>query len=148
MRAERWKDEFEPELRIDVMPQLIVATFYKFVRISDPAAVRDAIRRSATEAGTRGTVLIAEEGINGTVSGRRDAIDRFLADIRSLPGCAGIRHRESSAEEDPFRRMKVRLKREIVTMRRPDVGAARGDGTADLSARLERGHRRRRRDRC
>lgn len=103
------------------MPKSSVATFYKFVRFSDPVAVRESVRYSTTKAGTRGTVLIAEEGINGTISGSRDAIDRVLADIRSLPGCAGIRHRESSTEEDPFRRMKVRLKREIVTMGRPDV---------------------------
>ena len=105
----------------DTMPNSIVATFYRFVRFSDPAAVRESIRRSTAEAGTRGTVLVAEEGINGTISGSRDAIDRVLLAVRSLPGCAGIRHRESLAEEDPFRRMKVRLKREIVTMGRPDV---------------------------
>ncbi len=103
------------------MPRSFVATFYRFVRFFDPAAVCESIRRSTAEAGTRGTVLIAEEGINGTISGSRDAIDRVLLAIRSLPGCAGIRHRESFAEEDPFRRMKVRLKREIVTMGRPDV---------------------------
>ncbi len=105
----------------DVMPDSVVATFYRFVRFSDPAAVRDSILRSTAEAGTRGTVLIAGEGINGTISGSRGAIDHVLSAVRSQPGCAGIRHREGLAEEDPFRRMKVRLKREIVTMGRPDV---------------------------
>lgn len=115
------KTSLNPTSVNHAMSKSIVTTFYRFVRFSDPAAVRESIRRSTKEAGTRGTVLVAEEGINGTVSGSRDAIDRVLSAVRSLPGCAGIRHRESLAGEDPFRRMNVRLKREIVTMGRPDV---------------------------
>ncbi len=115
------KAKVEPSGGKNIMTDIIVATFYKFARFSDPASVRETVSREAIAAGTQGTVLIAHEGINGTISGSRDAVDRVLAVIRSLPGCADIRPRESVAKVQPFRRMKVSIKREIVTMGRPDV---------------------------
>ncbi len=68
-----------------------------------------------------GTLLLAQEGINGTVAGPEAGIERLLAHLRGLPGCAGLEHKISHAREMPFNRMKVRLKREIVTMGQPDV---------------------------
>jgi UPF0176 protein len=66
--------------------------------------------------GVRGTLLLAREGINGTIAGSREGIDAVLKHIQALPGCADIEWKESHAETMPFGRMKVRLKREIVTM--------------------------------
>jgi UPF0176 protein len=63
-----------------------------------------------------GTLLLAGEGINGTIAGPRAGIDAVLAHIRALPGCADLEWKESTAQTMPFGRMKVRLKREIVTM--------------------------------
>jgi UPF0176 protein len=71
--------------------------------------------------GVKGTLLLAPEGINGTIAGSRSAIDRVLEHIRGLPGCADLVWKESTAEAPPFGRMKVRLKREIVTMGEPDI---------------------------
>ena len=68
-----------------------------------------------------GSLLLAQEGINGTIAGSRAGIDAALAHIRALPGCADLEWKESSATDQPFGRMKVRLKKEIVTIGQPDV---------------------------
>ncbi len=100
---------------------LTVAALYHFTRFPDPAALRAPLLALATANGVKGSLLIAPEGINGTIAGPRDGIDAMLAHIRALPGCAALEHKESFAETMPFGRMKVRLKREIVTMGQPDV---------------------------
>lgn len=68
-----------------------------------------------------GTLLLAKEGINGTIAGDRAGIDAVLAHVRALPGCSDLEWKESTASVAPFHRMKVRLKKEIVTMGQPDV---------------------------
>ncbi|WP_394197612.1 oxygen-dependent tRNA uridine(34) hydroxylase TrhO [Litoreibacter albidus] len=98
-----------------------VAALYHFTRFADPDGLRPAIVELCERGGIRGTLLVAKEGINGTVAGNRAGIDALLAHLRSLPGCAELEHKESTASEMPFNRMKVRLKREIVTMGQPDV---------------------------
>ena len=100
---------------------LIVAALYHFTRFTDPAALRGPLARLACQQGIRGTLLLAPEGINGTIAGSRAGIDAMLAHIRALPGCEGLEWKESTASQSPFGRMKVRLKREIVTMGQPDV---------------------------
>ena len=98
-----------------------VAALYHFTRFSDPDGLRPAIVALCEHEGIRGTLLVANEGINGTVAGNRAGIDALLSHLRALPGCADLEHKESTASEMPFNRMKVRLKREIVTMGQPDV---------------------------
>ncbi|WP_431301043.1 rhodanese-related sulfurtransferase [Tabrizicola sp. BL-A-41-H6] len=100
---------------------LTVAALYHFTRFPDPAALRAPLLALATAQGVKGSLLLAPEGINGTIAGARDGIDAMLTHIRALPGCAALDHKESYAETMPFGRMKVRLKREIVTMGQPDV---------------------------
>ncbi|WP_136685047.1 oxygen-dependent tRNA uridine(34) hydroxylase TrhO [Falsirhodobacter xinxiangensis] len=100
---------------------LTIAALYHFTRFDDPAALIPPLRDLADAAGVRGSLLIAPEGINGTIAGPRAGIDAVLAAIRALPGCAGLEWKESHAEKMPFNRLKVRLKREIVTMGQPDV---------------------------
>ena len=98
-----------------------IAALYHFTRFDDPAALRAPLLALADKHGIRGSLLLAREGINGTIAGTRDGIDAVLAHIRALPGCAGLEWKESHAETMPFGRLKVRLKREIVTMGQPDV---------------------------
>lgn len=98
-----------------------VCALYHFTRFEDPAALRQPLIDLCTAERITGTLLLAGEGINGTVAGPRDGIDRLLAHIRSLPGCADLEWKLSTATERPFARLKVRLKREIVTMGQPDV---------------------------
>ena len=100
---------------------LTVAALYHFTRFPDPAAVKPGLLDVCLAQGVKGSLLLAPEGINGTIAGTRAGIDAVLAAIRSLPGCAGLEWKESPAETMPFGRMKVRLKREIVTMGQPDV---------------------------
>ncbi|ATG49835.1 hypothetical protein CEW89_13440 [Celeribacter ethanolicus] len=99
-----------------------VCALYHFTRFPDPAALRGPLMELCHAEGITGTLLLAREGINGTVAGPTPAsIERLVAHIRSLPGCTDFEYKLSTAEEQPFNRMKVRLKKEIVTMGQPDV---------------------------
>ena len=98
-----------------------VAALYHFTRFDDPAAIQGPLKDLCLSHGVTGTLLLAHEGINGTIAGGRGGIDAVLDHVRALPGCADLEHKESTASEQPFARMKVRLKKEIVTMGQPDV---------------------------
>ncbi len=98
-----------------------IAALYHFTRFQDPAALQGPLKDLCLSQGVAGSLLLAGEGINGTIAGSRAGIDAVLAHIRALPGCADLEWKESSAREQPFGRMKVRRKKEIVTMGQPDV---------------------------
>ncbi|PUB14233.1 oxygen-dependent tRNA uridine(34) hydroxylase TrhO [Yoonia sediminilitoris] len=98
-----------------------VAALYHFTRFEDPAAIQGPLLGLCKANDIHGTLLLAGEGINGTIAGSRAGIDAVLAHIKGLPGCADLEWKESTASTPPFHRMKVRLKREIVTMGQPDV---------------------------
>ena len=98
-----------------------VAALYHFTRFSDPAALRAPLQEKCDALGITGSLLLAGEGINGTIAGTRDGIDAILLYLRALPGCDTLEHKESTASLPPFPRMKVKLKKEIVTMGQPDV---------------------------
>jgi UPF0176 protein len=98
-----------------------VAALYQFTRFDDCAAIRQSLLDICRAQQIRGTLLLAPEGINGTIAGSDDGITHVLAAIRRLPGCSELEMKESRAASLPFHRMKVRIKREIVTMGRPDV---------------------------
>jgi UPF0176 protein len=100
---------------------LIVAALYQFTRLPDPAALRLGLLAVCDAHGVKGSLLLAPEGINGTIAGTREGVDAVLEAVRTLPGCAGLEWKESPASSMPFGRMKVKLKREIVTMGQPDV---------------------------
>jgi UPF0176 protein len=99
----------------------IVAALYHFTRFADPATLRRPFLDLCRARAISGTLLLAGEGINGTIAGDRAGVDAVLAHIRALPGCADLDWKESTAVDAPFHRMKVRLKREIVTMGQPDI---------------------------
>ena len=100
---------------------ITVAALYRFSRFDDPAALRAPLLAACDAQAIKGTILLAREGINGTIAGTGAGIAAVLAHIRTLPGCADIEVKYSSAATMPFHRMKVRLKREIVTMGQPDI---------------------------
>lgn len=100
---------------------VVIAALYHFTRFADPAALKAPLAALACREGVRGTLLLAPEGINGTIAGSRAGIDAVLAHIRALPGCADLDWKEATSSDCPFARLKVRLKREIVTMGQPDV---------------------------
>ena len=108
-----------------------VAALYRFARFGDPEAIRKRLADLCVAEGIKGTLLLAHEGINGTIAGQPDAIERVVATLRALPGCADLDVKWSSAATMPFLRMKVRVKREIVTMGMPDLDPlATGDYVA------------------
>lgn len=106
----------------------IIAALYHFTRFDDPAALRPDLLALCETQEVRGTLLLAREGINGTIAGPRAGIDAVLAHLRGLPGCADLEWKESTARSAPFGKLKVRLKREIVTMGQPDVDPMQGTG--------------------
>ena len=93
-----------------------VAALYHFTRLADYEQLKAPLQDMCDLLGIKGTLLLAYEGINGTVAGTDKAISALLEYLRADPRLAALEHKESRSEDMPFYRMKVRLKREIVTM--------------------------------
>ncbi|QYK41625.1 MAG: rhodanese-related sulfurtransferase [Paracoccaceae bacterium] len=108
---------------------LTVAAFYRFAPVPDPAAIVAALRETGGPLGLSGTILVAPEGVNGTIAGPAEDVAEILRRLAAEPGMEGIAPRLSGAETPPFGRFKVRLKREIVTMGQPAADPLRGTGT-------------------
>ncbi len=123
------------------MTDTVVAALYKFVTLQNYRELREPLLDECLAAGTRGTLLLAAEGINGTIAGSREGIDRVLAYLKSDPRLAELEHKESFDDHLPFYRMKVKLKKEIVTMGVEGVDPNRQVGTyvkpADWNALVE-----------
>ncbi|USU04778.1 rhodanese-related sulfurtransferase [Sphingomonadaceae bacterium OTU29LAMAA1] len=98
-----------------------VCALYRFTPFTDPAALKPPLLAACEAAGVRGTLLLAHEGINGTIAGTDAGMEAVLAHIRALPGCADLDVKESRAGTMPFHRTKVRVKAEIVTMGEPAI---------------------------
>lgn len=107
---------------------ICVAALYRFAPLDSLAALRAELTALCQNQAIKGTLLLAGEGINGTVAGTDAGIAALVAAIRGLPGCAEIEVKYSRAAEPPFRRMKVRLKAEIVTMGQPEIDPLAGTG--------------------
>ena len=110
------KDPWDYSLRM-----YVICALYHFTRFSDPAAIKPALLELCQAHDVEGSLLLAGEGINGTIAGPRSGIDAVLAHIKALPGCADVEWKEAHSERPPFGKMKVRVKKEIVTMGQPDV---------------------------
>ncbi|MES1965494.1 rhodanese-related sulfurtransferase [Psychrobacter sp. AH5] len=100
---------------------IVVAALYKFTRFSDFAGYRQSILDKMLDNEVKGTLLIASEGINGTISGLRSGIDNVLDYLRSIEAIGSFSFKESYTSEQPFYRTKVKLKKEIVTMGVEDI---------------------------
>ena len=120
------------------MSDCLIAAFYRFLPVSDPAAWRDAIAALAVD--LKGTVLVAPEGVNGGVAGTPAAVERFLDGLRLFPGLANLPAKCSRAERPPYRRLLVKLRREVVGMGvpglRPDLRTGGFVAPADWDALL------------
>ena len=99
-----------------MLNNFVVAALYQFVALQNIEQLQTAIKSFCDEKAIKGTLLLATEGINGTVAGTREAIDALMTFLKGMPSFADIEHKESFAGEMPFYRMKVKLKKEIVTM--------------------------------
>lgn len=126
------------------MASVLNISAYLFTHIVDPTALRETLRERADAAGLRGTILLAEEGINLFVAGAPDALRGFIAELRADDRFAALAVKESWSEQQPFGRMLVKVKREIIRMDRPAVRPAAGRAPAvapaDLRRWLDQGH--------
>ncbi len=107
----------------------VIATFYKFVTLSDYVDRRQPLLALCQQHHIKGTILLAAEGINATICGTRSSIDAILAYLRADLHFADLEHKESIAQNPPFNKIKVRLKQEIVTFGIPTINPAETVGT-------------------
>jgi UPF0176 protein len=98
---------------------IAVAAFYKFVAVGDCQALRAELLERLSALDMKGTILVAPEGINGTISGTPAAMDAFLGRLRRDPRFADLLTKDSGTDTHPFKRLKVKVKREIVTFGQP-----------------------------
>jgi UPF0176 protein len=117
---------------------------YRFVPLPDAADLRGPLLARATALGLKGTILLAEEGINLFLAGSPDAVRAFLAELRSDPRLADLQAKESWSESVPFKRMLVKKKREIIRMNHPAIRPVAGRAPAiearTLARWLDQGH--------
>lgn len=98
------------------MSKIVVCAMYKFVRLENYKDIQQPLLNHLIENNIKGTLLLAEEGVNGTVAGTRESIDSLLQWLENTPNLQNIVYKESYDETNPFYRSKVKLKKEIVTM--------------------------------
>lgn len=108
---------------------VVVCALYHFVRLDNFEALREPLLQQLNDHEVKGTLLLAEEGINGTIAGSREGIDAVLAWLKSDSRLSGLDHKESFDDEVPFYRAKVKLKKEIVTMGVEGIDPNRKVGT-------------------
>lgn len=111
------------------MARFLIAALYKFAPLDAGPVLQDRLKSACLEHDVAGTLLLAPEGINGTIAGPEAGVHAVLDTIRALPGCADLEHKESRADSQPFLRTKVRLKQEIVTMGVPGIDPNASVGT-------------------
>ena len=99
-----------------VQDRIKVAAFYQFVPLDDIEGLQQEIRKVCENSSILGTILLANEGINGTIAGSEDELDTLFAFLNQYPGLEGLSKKVSFCDRNPFYRMKVRLKKEIVTL--------------------------------
>ncbi|MFS0714329.1 sulfurtransferase [Microbacterium sp. 2P01SA-2] len=126
------------------MASVLNVSAYLFTHIADPAVLRETLRERAVGAGLKGTILLAEEGINLFLAGAESVVRRFLDDLRADERFAELTAKESWSDEQPFGRMLVKVKREIIRMDRPAIrpAAERAPSVTpgDLRRWLDQGH--------
>jgi len=111
------------------MSNVVVCALYKFVTLEDFPEIKAPLLNFMLDNHVRGTLLLAHEGINGTVAGSRDAINALLAFLQNDQRLAGVSFKESFVDEMPFLRTRVKLKKEIVTMGVEGIDPKRVVGT-------------------
>lgn len=126
------------------MNKVLNVSAYRFVPLPDASALREPLLARAEALGLKGTILLAEEGINLFLAGAPEAVRGFLRELRADPRLSDLQAKESWSDEVPFRRLRVKKKREIIRMDHPAIRPAQGRAPA-LAARtlarwLDQGH--------
>lgn len=123
--------------------QVVNISCYKFITLTDREALKAALAQRCQALDLKGTILLAPEGINVFLAGSREAIDDMVAWLRADPRFADLQPKQSLSASAPFRKLRVRLKKEIITMKmpliRPEEGRAPSVAAATLKQWLDRG---------
>lgn len=139
----RWPDNGRAVTDTPSLPILNAAS-YRFVHLDDTAALRERLLEAGRQHGLLGTVLLATEGINFCLAGTEEGLDLFLDLLRSDPRLAGLDVKLSRSARQPFRKLLVKVKREIIRMNHPSIQPARGRAPAvdarTLKRWLDQGH--------
>ena len=118
------------------MAKIVNIAAYKFLSMGEPASklapLRTEIKAQLQRLGLKGTVLLAPEGINLFLAGERESVDGFLTYLRQLPGLGDLTVKESLSDRVPFQKLMVKLKKEIISFRQPEVDPVR-DGAPRIS---------------
>lgn len=126
------------------MNKVLNVSAYHFVPLPDTAALREPLLQRAQALGLKGTILLAEEGINLFLAGEAGAVRTLLAELRADPRLASLQAKESWSDTVPFRRMRVKCKREIIRMNHPAIRPASGRAPAvdavTVKRWLDQGH--------
>ena len=126
------------------MPDVLNISGYQFTPVADPPALRDVLHAAAEAGALRGTVLLAHEGVNLFLAGAESAVGDFLAVLRAQPGLGGFEAKRSWSDAVPFRRLRVKVKREIIRMNHPAIAPQDGRAPAldapTLRRWLDQGH--------
>lgn len=126
------------------MPEILNVSAYKFVALDDCDALRESLFERAQAAGLRGTLLLAPEGINLFLAGEASPLRQFLQDLQADPRFSGLPVKESWSQTVPFRKLRVKVKREIIRMNhptiRPQAGRAPAVDAATVRRWLDQGH--------
>ncbi len=126
------------------MPEILNVSAYKFVPLDDCAALREQLLSDACTSGLKGTILLAGEGINLFLAGQAQALRGFLVRLQADPRLGGLPVKESWSDTQPFQRMLVKVKREIIRMNHPTIRPFEGRAPAvdalTLRRWLDQGH--------
>jgi len=124
--------------------KLLNVSAYRFARVADPHALRDLLHATAAAGNLKGTILLAEEGINMFLAGAETDVEDLLDLVQSQPGLDGIEVKRSWSDAAPFRKLLVKVKREIIRMDHPTIRPAAGRAPsvdpATLRRWLDQGH--------
>ena len=130
----RTREEGQPKINylmekyLEKSGQFVVATFYHFANLPDYKEMQPVLKDFCDRHHLKGTILLAEEGINSTIVGSRQGIDALLSYLRSNPCFQSLEHKESYCQVMPFQKLRVRLKKEIVTLGVPGINPNREVG--------------------
>jgi predicted sulfurtransferase len=107
------------------MPSILNIAAYKFAELHDLGELRLPLRTACREAGLKGSILLSPEGINLFVAGERDAVEWLIARLRAIPGLENLEPKRSNSDKQPFRRMLVKIKKEIIAFGVEGINPAR-----------------------
>ncbi|MEY3952300.1 MAG: hypothetical protein RL320_1102 [Pseudomonadota bacterium] len=117
---------------------------YHFAEIQNPEAVRDTLAQRGEQLELLGTILVTPEGLNAFLAGPEAGVHAMLGELRSIPGFSALQAKESWSDSPPFKKLKVKLKREIIRMDHPTIRPAEGRAPAvdaqTLARWLDQGH--------